>query len=45
MNSPRVVATGDSDQAKALLRILIAELQVNSRAEILPTYRAATPTV
>jgi site-specific DNA recombinase len=41
----RVVAAGDSDQAKALLRILIAELQVNSRAEILPTYRVATPTV
>jgi len=41
----RVVASGDSDQAKALLRILIAELQVNSRAEILPTYRVATPTV
>jgi site-specific DNA recombinase len=41
----RVVATGDSAQAKALLRILIARLQVNSRAEILPTYRVATPTV
>jgi hypothetical protein len=41
----RVVATGDSDQAKALLCILIAELKVNSRAEILPTYRVATPTV
>ncbi len=41
----RVVATGDSDRAKALLRILIADLQVNSRAEILPTYRVATPTV
>jgi hypothetical protein len=30
---------GDPDQAKALLRILIAELRVNSRNEILPTYR------
>jgi hypothetical protein len=37
-----VVATGDTDQAKALLRILIAELRVNGRREILPTYRVAT---
>jgi hypothetical protein len=35
----RVIATGDTDQIKALLRILIADLRVNSRAEILPTYR------
>ena len=40
----RVVATGDRDQAKVLLRILIAELRVNSRAEILPSCRLATPT-
>ena len=33
------------EHTKALLRILIAELRVNSRAEILPTYRIATPTV
>jgi site-specific DNA recombinase len=41
----RVVATGDTDVAKALLRILIADLRVNSRAEILPTYRIAPATV
>ena len=39
------IAHGDPDQAKALLRILIAELQVNSRSEILPTYRLSAPTV
>lgn len=41
----RVVATGNTDQAKALLRILIADVRVNSRAEILPIYRVAAPTV
>jgi hypothetical protein len=30
---------------KALLRILIAELRVNSRSEVLPTYRVGTPVV
>lgn len=40
-----VIATGDPDQTKALLRILIAELQVNSRVEILPTYRVGAPVV
>jgi hypothetical protein len=40
-----VISTGETAQAKALLRILIADLRVNSRAEILPTYRVATPTV
>lgn len=39
------IAHGDADQAKALLRILIAKLQVNSRSEILPTYRLSAPTV
>jgi site-specific DNA recombinase len=34
-----LIATGDPDQAKALLRLLIAELRVNGRDEILPTYR------
>jgi hypothetical protein len=33
----QVIETGDPDQAKALLRILIAELRVDSRSEILPT--------
>jgi hypothetical protein len=40
-----VISSGDTAQAKALLRILIADLRVNSRAEILPTYRVTTPTV
>jgi hypothetical protein len=33
------------EHTKTLLRILIQELRVNSRAEILPTYRIATPMV
>lgn len=41
----QTIAHGNPDQAKALLRILIAELQVNSRSEILPTYRLSAPTV
>jgi site-specific DNA recombinase len=41
----QVIATGDPNQAKALLRILIAELRVNSRSEILPTYRVGAPVV
>jgi hypothetical protein len=41
----RVIGTGDPDQAKALLRILIAELRVNSRSEVLPTYRVGAPVV
>jgi site-specific DNA recombinase len=40
-----VVTHGEPEQAKALLAILIAELRVNSRAEVLPTYRVGTPTV
>jgi hypothetical protein len=41
----RSIAHGNPDQAKTLLRILIAELRVNSRSEILPTYRLSAPTV
>jgi site-specific DNA recombinase len=41
----QVIATGDTDQTKALLRILIADLRVNGRAEILPTYRVGAPVV
>jgi site-specific DNA recombinase len=41
----QVIATGDTDQTKALLRILIADLHVNSRAEVLPTYRVGAPVV
>jgi hypothetical protein len=40
-----VIAHGEPEQAKALLALLIADLRINSRAEILPTYRVATPTV
>jgi len=40
-----VIVNGDTDQTKALLRILIADLRVNSRNEILPTYRVGAPVV
>jgi site-specific DNA recombinase len=39
----RVIADGEPEQTKALLRILIAELRVNGRHEIQPTYRVLTP--
>ncbi len=39
------IAHGETEQAKALLAILIADLRVNSRAEVLPTYRLGTPAV
>ncbi len=38
-----VIEHGEPEQAKALLAILIAELRVNSRNEILPTYRVGAP--
>jgi hypothetical protein len=38
-----MIANGESEQAKALLAILIAELHVNSRCEILPAYRIGAP--
>ncbi len=38
-----VIADGEPEQAKALLRILIAELRVNSKTDIQPTYRIITP--
>ncbi|HXB65595.1 MAG TPA: recombinase family protein [Solirubrobacteraceae bacterium] len=38
-----VIADGEPEQAKALLRILIAELRVNSKTDIQPTYRVLTP--
>jgi hypothetical protein len=41
----RVIAEGEPQKAKALLRLLIEELQVNGRAQIEPTYRLVTPTV
>src|SRR4029077_10861464 len=40
-----VTAEGDPQKAKALLQLLIDELRVNSRAEILPSYRLVTPAV
>jgi site-specific DNA recombinase len=40
-----VIADADPQKAKAFLRLLIDELRVNSRAEILPTYRLVTPEV
>jgi hypothetical protein len=40
-----VLAQGEPVQTKALLRILIAELRVNSKTCIQPTYRIVTPGV
>jgi site-specific DNA recombinase len=40
-----VIADGEPEQTKALLRILIAELRVNSKTDIKPTYRIITPGV
>jgi hypothetical protein len=40
-----VIAHGEPEQAKALLGILIADLRINSRNEVLPTYRIGAPTV
>ena len=39
------LAIADPRQAKALLRLLIKDLRVNARSEILPTYRVVTPAV
>ena len=41
----KVLARGEPEQTKALLRILIAELRVNSKTSIQPTYRIVTPGV
>ncbi len=38
-----VIATAPPQQAKVLLRILIAELRVNGKADIHPTYRVTIP--
>jgi site-specific DNA recombinase len=40
-----IIATADPRQAKALLRLLIKDLRVNARSEILPTYRIVSPAV
>jgi site-specific DNA recombinase len=39
------IANGEPAQTKALLRTLIKEIRVNSKNEILPTYRVVTPEV
>ena len=39
------LARSEPEQTKALLRLLIKELRVNGRSEILPTYRIVTPAV
>jgi site-specific DNA recombinase len=44
-NLEGTIATGEPRQAKALLRLLIKDLRVNARSEILPTYRVVTPAV
>jgi site-specific DNA recombinase len=41
----RVLAEGEPQKTKALLRLLIQELRVDGRARIQPTYRLATPEV
>ena len=41
----RTIAEADPKQAKALLRLLMKDLRVNGRSEILPTYRVVTPEV
>jgi hypothetical protein len=38
-----VIANGEPEQAKALLRILVAELRVKGRHDIQPTYRVLDP--
>jgi hypothetical protein len=39
----KVLAQGEPEQTKALLRILIAELRVNSKTDPHPTYRIVVP--
>jgi hypothetical protein len=40
-----LVSTGDPKQRKALFRLLVKDLRVNARGEILPTYRVVTDAV
>ncbi len=44
-NLETTIATADPRQAKGLLRLLIKDLRINGRSEILPTYRVVTPAV
>jgi site-specific DNA recombinase len=39
------LAAGEPERTKALLRLLIKELRVNSRSDIVPTYRVVGPEV
>jgi hypothetical protein len=41
----RVITDSDPKQAKALLRLLVKDLRVNGRREILPTYRVISDAV
>ena len=41
----RVIAEGEPQKTKALLRLLIEELRVEGRAQIQATYRLVTPEV
>jgi hypothetical protein len=41
----RLIARDEPERAKALLAMLIVELRVNSRNEILPTYQVGVPVV
>jgi hypothetical protein len=44
-NLEATIAAAEPRQAKALLRLLIKDLRVKARSEILPTYRIVTPAV
>jgi site-specific DNA recombinase len=44
-NLETTISTAEPRQAKALLRLLIKDLRVNGRREILPTYRVVTDAV
>ena len=44
-NLETTIASAEPRQAKALLRLLIKDLRVDARSEILPTYRVVTPAV
>ncbi len=41
----QIIAHGEPEQAKALLAVLIADLRVNSRSGVLPTYRVGASMV
>ena len=41
----QLLTTGEPQKVKALIRELVAELKVNGKTEILPSYYLATPPV